>query len=177
MADDDSYRGKTISFGDVTITEFGYQLGDNPACSSGAPVQIAWVNKEDSQAVTLDLDMYEYCKKNKSPTSNKERKRRLKELQMDVPTRAQILLKAGYTLDEIANATLKVEQIQKQRQESISHNPPPGWETMTNVLEATGKLPKGILTATGNVMSATGGLLLGGVKNIVKPRNVNARSA
>ena len=175
MADQDTYP-KTITFGDVSITEFGYRLGDNPACSSGAPVQIAWVNKEDSEAVTVDLDMYEYCKKSKT-SSKMSRKRRMKELQMDVPTRAQILLQAGYSLDEIANATLKVEQIQKQRQESISHNPPPGWETMSNVLEATGKLPKGILTATGNVVSATGGLLLGGVKNIVKPRNLGARSA
>ena len=34
--DDD--RDKAITFGDVTVAEFGIEVGDNPACSSGCEV-------------------------------------------------------------------------------------------------------------------------------------------
>ena len=165
-------RDKAITFGDVTVAEFGIEVGDNPACSSGCPVRVAWVDKEDAQMMTMDLDMYEYCK-----SSSSQPRRRRKALIMDVPTRAQMLLESGFSLEEIADATLKVEKIQKQRKESVAHNPPPGWETIGNILETTGKLPKGILTATGNVVSTTGGILLNSVKAVVKPRTIQARSA
>ena len=126
------------------------------------------------------LDMFEYLRR-------PERKRKRKELILNVTERASILMVAGHSINEIVNATMQVEEIQKQRRETLqkeANNNNGGWERLAQILEQTGRLPKEILNTTGDILTSTGGKLLNGDKNSMggggggkQPRTVPARSA
>ena len=134
----------------IRIHEHPIILGDNPACSSGAPIQIGWKAQE---SISRNLDMYEYCRQDERKVG--------KKLVLPVQRRAQILLRAGYSLEKIGNAVMEVEMIQKQRRETLSKQ---GWDRVAQVLESTGRIPKGlmkgVLGTTGDILTTTGGLVL-----------------
>jgi hypothetical protein len=164
------YHTKKVTFGEVTVTEFPIALGSNPACSAGCPIEMAWILKKDNTTnVSIDLSMYEYLRTAKSggggggggqlPKRRVQQQR--KELLLSVTTRARLLMQAGYSLDEIGNATMTVELIQKQRRETLQKS---GWAKLGTLLETTGKLPKGIMNMSGDILLTTGGFLLSGVK-------------
>jgi hypothetical protein len=175
------YHNKKVTFGEVTVTEFPIAVGSNPACSSGCPIEMAWIPKEDNTTnVSIDLSMYEYLRTNKSggggggssssssgssgqlqQQRRQQQQRRKKEMLLSVTARARLLMQAGYSLDEIGNATMAVELIQKQRRETLQKS---GWAKLGTLLETTGKLPKGIMNMSGDILSTTGGFLLSGVK-------------
>ena len=99
---------KTVSFGPLTIHEHALELGDNPACSSGAPLTLGWKAENTS---TLNLELFEYMRG--------ARRRGRKQLLIDVSERAQLLILSGYSIDEIAAATMEVDEIKKHRAESL----------------------------------------------------------
>jgi hypothetical protein len=99
---------KQVRFGELTIHEHALELGDNPACSCGAPLTIGWKAQNSS---TRNLDLYEYMRG--------ERRRGRKQLAMNVTDRAQLLLRSGYDINEIAAATMEVDEIKKQRADSM----------------------------------------------------------
>ena len=50
---------KKVCFDDCHIREYSYILGDNPAVSKGAPLQIDWdYHSED----VIDVDIFEHCR-------------------------------------------------------------------------------------------------------------------
>jgi hypothetical protein len=130
---------KQVTFGELTIHEHPLQLGDNPSCSSGAPLTIGWKAQSSS---TRNLDLYEYMRG--------ERRHGRKQLVIPVQERAQLLLESGYSLNKIADATMAVDEIKKQRSESLKG---------TNV-ERFGSLLKGM-----------GNLVLKPVRNTVQARS------
>ncbi len=142
---------KQVSFGNLTIHEHALELGDNPACSSGAPLTIGWKAQSSS---TRNLDLYEYMRG--------ERRHGRKQLVIPVQDRAHLLLTAGYSLNKIADATLAVEEVKKQRSESLKGG---NLERFGNILEKTGRLPGDFLNGMANL--------------VVKPirHTVQARSA
>ena len=167
-----STKTKSVSFGTITVTDFPIELGDNPACSKGAPIQMGWTAYESH---THNLEIYDFCRQS-------ERKSRRK-LIMTFERRNQLLIKAGYTMEEVMDAAMEAAAIQKSRRESLEGQ---GWERFVTVLESTGKLPRGImrgvLGTTGEILSTTGGLIASTgrtVKKIVstKQKVVPARSA
>lgn len=83
-----------------------------------------------------------------------------------VQKRAMLLLESGYTLDDIADATLEVEEVKKQRADSLKGSP---MERAGSILEKTGKLPKGLLTNLSKMVVKP--------KMVVKRNTVLARSA
>lgn len=139
-----------VGFESVTIIEFPMVLGDNPSCSNGAPVCLG---RKVISSSTQNIDVYEYLRK--------DRRRSRRRLVLDVPTRSEILVAAGYTIDQIVRATMAVQVIRKSRVESLKSQ---GWERLTIALETTGKLPKGVMSGvlgtTGQIVSTTGGLLV-----------------
>jgi hypothetical protein len=182
--DDESkhFHNKKVTFGEVTVTEFPIALGSNPACSAGCPIEMAWILKKDNITnVSIDLSMYEYLRTTKSGSGSgsggggggggqqlvpkqrvqQQRVQQQRKLLLSVTTRARLLMQAGYSLDEIGNATMAVELIQKQRRETLQKS---GWAKLGTLLETTGKLPKGIMNMSGDILSTTGGFLLSGVK-------------
>jgi len=52
--------GKQVCFDKVEIIEFPYQLGDNPAVKSGAPVTIGW---ESHTRAKFEIDYFEVFEK------------------------------------------------------------------------------------------------------------------
>src|SRR6056300_963312 len=77
-------------------------------------------------------------------------------------TTTSSLLTSGYSLDQIANATLEVEKTKKERAESLRSagwsNP---WELLSGAVETTGTALKradilGVGAATGAVIGAGG---------------------
>ena len=137
------------------------ELGNHPSCSRGAPVTLGW---KPQHTHTRDFEMYEYTR-----VPRKTRK----QLYMPVQTRAILLLKGGYTLEEIGNATHQVEVDRKHRADSL--NSQSNWRHVRMMLEQTGKLNKGIMDMTGETLKMGGGL----ISKITKPvrKTVQARSA
>jgi len=101
---------KKVCFDDVHIREYGFILGDNPAVSKGAPLQIDWdYHNED----VIDVDIFEHCRE---PV-----RRHRKKIVLSGRKRAKILLNAGHTVEEIADMTLQCQLAKKQRVESIKN--------------------------------------------------------
>lgn len=129
---------KHVSFGTLTIREHPFELGDNPCCSCGAPLTIGW---KPIRSEVRNLDLYEYTRN--------DRRYGKRQLILPVRKRAQILLNAGYSIDEIANATMEVDTVKKMRADSLKTQ---GWDRTMMILETTGKLPKGLLSGMANLM-------------------------
>eukprot|EP00934_Nitzschia_sp_Nitz4_P006731 Nitzschia sp. Nitz4//scaffold39_size137210//88015//89107//NITZ4_003210-RA/size137210-processed-gene-0.95-mRNA-1//1//CDS//3329550416//6721//frame0 len=119
---------KKVFFDEIIIKEYPIILGDNPAVSGGAPISIGWKPLKES---VVDVDFYEYCR---CP----ERKSR-KKLILSVRRRAGFLLGSGYSLEEIAQATMEVEKTKELRAASLKSdgwsNP---WEILSGAVETTG---------------------------------------
>jgi hypothetical protein len=119
---------KSVYFGSITILEFPIVLGENPSCSSGVPIQIGWKPVERN---TFDIAMYDYLRESQ--------RRPRKSLRISIANRALLLMQAGYSIDQIVDAVMKVQVIQKQRTESLQST---GLgERVQLLMETTGKLP------------------------------------
>ncbi|KAG7367145.1 hypothetical protein IV203_029815 [Nitzschia inconspicua] len=143
---------KQVVFSSVEIREYPYVLGDNPACSSGAPLSIDW---KPQDMYTRDIEMFEYTRKDS---------RKRKAPKVSVQKRAHILLSSGYSIDQIGAAVLKVDEIKKMRADSLKST---GLGDRTKMLlETTGRIPKDILTGMAGLL-------------VVKPTKstITARSA
>ena len=112
---------KTVSFGDITITEYPIVLGDHPSCT-GCPITIGW---EPMRRYTWSLDEYE---QNDHRLVDHHRILRggggggglgNNHLVIPVRERSRILLEAGYTPRQIVERTLEVFEIRDRREESL----------------------------------------------------------
>jgi hypothetical protein len=121
-----SSKSQRVAFAnDITIIEFPMMIGDNPSVSSGAPIQIGWVPQS---TITRNLDMYEHFREGK--------RRHDEKLIMKVPERLNILLRAGYSLEDIVAAAMTADSIQKRIIENLKKKQ--GW-TRCGVFGATAK--------------------------------------
>jgi hypothetical protein len=98
---------KKVQFGRIVITEFPIILGDNPAVTSGAPITIDWLPQGER---VFSVESYEQCK---------PARRRRRRLLISVSHRAILLLAAGYSIDDIADASINAQQIKFSRQETM----------------------------------------------------------
>jgi hypothetical protein len=128
---------KQVTFGDLTIKEYPMEIGNHPNVSAGAPVQIGW---EPQEILKRNLELYEHMRADR---------RHGRELAIPVQKRGQILLRAGYSLEQIGDAAMKVDVIKKLRAATLKHQ---GWDRANMVLETTGKLPKEIWGGFANVL-------------------------
>jgi hypothetical protein len=156
-----SARPKQVRFGRLVITEFGIILGDNPAVTSGAPVTIDWA-PQDERSYTLNA--YE---------QSKPKRRRRRKLLISVSNRAILLLAAGYSINEIADASINAQEIKFGRQESY-HNQQ--WDRVNVFMESTNNVVTGVNGAVAGIMQNTGKKLK---SLIVKPmqHSESARTA
>jgi hypothetical protein len=157
-----SSSSKKVSFGNLTITEYPMELGDHPSCGRGAPVTIGW---EPQGSQTRNLELYEYTRKPR---------RSRKQLHLPVQTRAVLLIKGGYTLQEIAKAIQGVELARKLRADSISSHG--NWNLVKMMLGTTGKLNKGIAGGVAGVTGETMKIVSKFTKPAVR-KTMQARSA
>ena len=113
-------------------------------------MQIGW---EPQSVSKRDLDLYEFVR---GETRNR------KELAIPVQRRAQLLFAAGYTLEQIGDATMEVLTTKKLRRKTKMNQ---GWDRANLLLETTGKLPRDIVNSFASL--------------VIKPKQriVHARSA
>ncbi len=101
---------KHIRFGHVAFQDMPIELGQDPPTQGGAPITIGW---EPIGVREVPIDVYEICKRDEPIRSEAE-------LKIDVTERAEMLLRAGYSILEIAQASEDASKLLKQRQETIS---------------------------------------------------------
>lgn len=94
---------KEVSFDAVQIRHYRMILGDNPACSIGAPVQLDWEHEHEEKH---DLDIYEV---------ERRPRRRLRHLVLSYYRRKDILLQAGYNENEMRLVERQTAKLKRQR--------------------------------------------------------------
>lgn len=134
-------NGKRVSFSRITIYEHPIILGDHPAVSEGAPIAIGW---KSQGSMVFGIDYYEKyflaerflkrqemeyrrAKRGGNATSTSTHKngrkrglrRKRKELVLSGPERFRILLHAGFLPEDIFDASIRVQEIQEGRLETI----------------------------------------------------------
>lgn len=92
-----------INFGDVEVKKYEIIAGDNPACTSGAPVGIGW---SSSDVTRIDLDAYE---------ADRPPRRKRGELMMSSAERRKKLEAMGISNQEIVKSIRGVERVKAQR--------------------------------------------------------------
>jgi len=95
-----------VSFDSVTFREYDITIGDNPACSSGAPISIDW---EYSKETTFPLDEYEATK---PPPREKT------EMLMPSDLRHEILKEWDHSFSTIVKATMETQKEREYRANS-----------------------------------------------------------
>ena len=99
---------RNVSFHTMEIREYGVVLGDNPSCSSGPPVQLAW-NPHDS--TKLRIDDYE---------EHRPPRRDRAEMLMSYNVRWWSLMReSGYTVSQLKRATDACEEARKARLKTV----------------------------------------------------------
>jgi hypothetical protein len=130
---------RKVRFGRVVITEFPIILGDNPAVTAGAPVTMDWTPQNES---SFSITAYEQCK---------PKRRRRRRLLISVSNRAILLLAAGYSIDDIADASINAQQIKFGRQESMQNQ---NWDRVNMFMENTNDALRGMVTTPGKKLKA-----------------------
>jgi len=107
---DASPSKKGVQFQNIEIREYYWCIGDNPACSEGPPIQLSW--KYKPRVRTYTVDDYE----------TRRRPRRTAD-QLGIPehTRIEMLLTAGYSIDELLLAELQKERDQLLRENTLGN--------------------------------------------------------
>ena len=99
---------RNVSFHTMEIREYGVVLGDNPSCSSGPPVQLAW-NPHDS--TKLRIDDYE---------EHRPPRRDRVEMLMSYNVRWWSLMReSGYTVSQLKRATDACQEARKARLKTV----------------------------------------------------------
>lgn len=120
---------RSVGFGRLDIIEFPQILGDNPACHTGAPLTLDWKPMERS---TMPVDFYEFTR---------DPRRSKKELLNDKDERLQHLLNSGYQMDEIAMAVIVIEQVKRERADTVKKSNRSIFRAMEKTLKTVAKQP------------------------------------
>jgi hypothetical protein len=104
---------RNVTFHEVRIRNYTMTLGDNPACSFGAPVQLDW---DFDELPTLQLDDYEQFRK-------KTRRTKLRHLVLSYYKRLEILQNLGHSDHQLRQATKKIARIKSQRKATVMFAP------------------------------------------------------
>jgi hypothetical protein len=122
---------KRLRFGSVEIIALPMELGNHPP-SQGAPVTVGW-EPIDTRKTTVDL--YEIFREGSRRGKN--------NLKLELFERAVILLRAGYSIDEIGEATEAAHETMKLRAESSQTQK---WEYFQLTASKAGRKIKKIVT-------------------------------
>jgi len=116
---------KQVDFKEIEILEFHYVIGDNPACTAGCPIALG---TELVGKMKCDVDYFE---------NNRGKRKNRKKLILPVPTRAQILMERGYSINEIADGTMEAD---RARQERHITNSTQKWDKVNEMSERFGRV-------------------------------------
>lgn len=128
-----------VQFSDrIGIQEYSIVPGDNPACTSGAPIQLGWKIESTTER---NFSFYEHFRSAE----------RLRGKQLKIPPleREQMLISAGFSSADCLKAEQRNKSARKRRLESLTDE---GWDRMSiMLLSQTGGLPaKSLLRRNNN---------------------------
>jgi hypothetical protein len=102
---------KSVSFHDTLhISEYPVVIGDNPGCSSGAPISLDW---EPQQTIQKSLDDFE--------TIRQPKRRRQRDLAIPATVRRERLLQSGFTSQDVDRANMSRIQDRRKRKETVEN--------------------------------------------------------
>jgi hypothetical protein len=127
---------KNVSFHKIEIAEHEYELGDNPSCITGCPIQIGW---EPLQKIALDVEEYEDLR-----STNLKRNR--EQLRIPPIIRDHLAKQAGATRSEVQQATQQARLISISRTRSIKAQP---WDKIHYRLELTSRALRKVTSVDG----------------------------
>ena len=97
----------TVKFDSIVIREYTRIIGDNPACSSGAPISLGWFYNPDREQ-ELPLELFEKYREGKRRDANM--------MKMPPSIREQVLVNEwGVTMREIYEVSNENKKVQDQR--------------------------------------------------------------
>ena len=96
-------KRREVSFNSIEIRHYQMTLGDNPACSIGAPVQLAWEWDDEERH---DLDIYEV---------ERRPRRKLRHLVLSYYRRKDILMAAGFDENHQKSVERQIGKLKRQR--------------------------------------------------------------
>ncbi|KAL3919444.1 MAG: hypothetical protein SGILL_003750 [Bacillariaceae sp.] len=130
---------KAVIFDKVEVKYHKIILGDNPGVSDGAPITIHWKAHHREVLPVDDFEQRSSQNGRAAPTrsSGSNTPSKKKDLRICVQDRAMLLLKSGYSLDQIGRETEKVQEIRQHRQKSAAASAK--WDGLNVALESSGK--------------------------------------
>ncbi|KAL7541358.1 hypothetical protein ACHAXR_011318 [Thalassiosira sp. AJA248-18] len=99
---------KGVCFASVQVREYPVILGDNPSCTSGAPIALSWNHDLDS-SISIDEWEGQRCIE----------RRTKEEIRIPASVRAEWLLDAGYSVSHVHEVIQDVEAAKRRRRSSI----------------------------------------------------------
>ena len=102
----DTTRVHSIQYGNVEIREYSNTLGDHPACSDGPPISLGWSFR--ARPVAMSVDEYE---------ASRGPRRDWPDLAIPKERRERILVRSGYSYEEILEAIVhkRCDQVSRER--------------------------------------------------------------
>mmetsp|Transcript_15206 Transcript_15206/g.22251 ORF Transcript_15206/g.22251 Transcript_15206/m.22251 type:complete len:159 (-) Transcript_15206:231-707(-) len=106
LTESETSVSSSVSFENITIREYSVTIGDNPSCSSGAPISIDWYY---SKEVTLPLNSYE---------ASKPATRERSKLKIPRDLRHKMLTQRDIPFTKIVQASQEASQERERRARS-----------------------------------------------------------
>mmetsp|Transcript_135912 Transcript_135912/g.202120 ORF Transcript_135912/g.202120 Transcript_135912/m.202120 type:complete len:130 (+) Transcript_135912:61-450(+) len=100
---------KKLRFNTIEIIEFPVGLGDNPSVPDGPPISCCFDNPQ--RRVTVALELFE---------EYRPQRRSRKQIRLDRDFREMLLLKRGYSEDEISRASLEARRARFDRMLAVT---------------------------------------------------------
>jgi hypothetical protein len=110
----DDGQMKQVRFDSVSIRLYEQVAGDNPSCSSGAPISIGWRYKQK------DATSVDHLEQVREQPMRVLRSR--KDLILTRQERVELLLDWGVSLVQVGDATVAADRIRRQRRENSTTN-------------------------------------------------------
>jgi len=103
-------RRKSVRFDKITIREYDLTVGDNPACTAGAPVSLSWTYNPRT-VETFPVDVYESYRDGQRCGPE--------DLKLNERVRHRLLLEWDVPVSKIRRAERKCRLVQDQRRYTI----------------------------------------------------------
>jgi len=108
-----SNRTRKIDFSTVEVRQYERILGDNPSCSSGAPVSIGWKFFQE-RTLCLSVDEYEYSHGHFRDEC---------DMVLDRQERETLLYELGYSEKDLAKVVRENVKMKKNRRQTVNNLP------------------------------------------------------
>lgn len=113
MFSPESNRTRKIDFSTVEVRQYERILGDNPSCSSGAPVSIGWKFFQE-RTLCLPVDEYEYYHGHFRDEC---------DMVLDRQEREALLYELGYSEKDLAKVVRENVKLKKNRRQTVNNLP------------------------------------------------------